>query len=137
MEEPPSPQDMDAVRDAILAFNVARTGCDDDTDLGAVIRDEHGDLVAGLIGWTWGGFAKIEWLFVREDQRHTGLGTRLVTAAETEAARRGCVVVRVDTHTFQAPGFYARLGYEVIGFADDTPVGHGEFFYAKRLAPTT
>lgn len=135
MVRPPSARDIAAVRDAVVAFNVARTGCDDDTDLGAVLRDEQGDLVAGLAGWTWGGFGKIEWLFVREDRRHTGLGSRLVAAAEAEAARRGCVAMRVDTHSFQAPGFYARLGYEVIGVADDTPVGHREFFCAKRLEP--
>jgi GNAT superfamily N-acetyltransferase len=76
----------------------------------------------------------IEWLFVRADQRGSGLGTRLVSAAEAEAARRGCVVIRVNTHTFQAPEFYAQLGYEVIGAAGDTPVGHGEVFYAKRLS---
>jgi hypothetical protein len=41
--------------------------------------------------------------------------------------------VRVDSHTFQAPGFYENLGYERIGFAADTPLGHGEVFFLKRL----
>jgi ribosomal protein S18 acetylase RimI-like enzyme len=75
----------------------------------------------------------IEWLWVDADHRHEGLATRLVRAAEHEAVRRGCVVVRVNTHTFQAPGFYERLGYEEIGRADDTPVGHGEVFFERRL----
>ena len=54
-------------------------------------------------------------------------------AAEAEAIRRGCVVMRVNTHTFQAPDFYPSLGYTEIGSSADTPVGHGEVFFAKRL----
>jgi ribosomal protein S18 acetylase RimI-like enzyme len=75
----------------------------------------------------------IEWIWVHDAYRRDGLGTRLVEAAEHEAAHRGCVVVRVNTHTFQAPGFYTRLGYSQIGLAEDTPVGHGEVFLQKRL----
>jgi ribosomal protein S18 acetylase RimI-like enzyme len=43
-------------------------------------------------------------------------------------------VMRVDSHTFQAPGFYEKLGYERVGFAADTPFGHGEVFFLKRLS---
>ena len=91
-------------------------------------------MIAGLDGFSWGGYVKIEWLWVHDEHRHRGLGTELVRAAEAEAARRGCDVVRVDSHTFQAPGFYEKLGYERIGFAADTPAGHGEVFFLKRLA---
>lgn len=136
MSTAPDRADLAELEQAVLSFNMARTGFHDDAVLGCVLRDGDGDLVAGLSGFTWGGYAMIEWLFVRDDQRGTGLGTRLVRAAEEEAAGRGCVVVRVNTHTFQAPAFYARLGYEVIGAATDTPVGHGEIFYAKRLDVT-
>jgi ribosomal protein S18 acetylase RimI-like enzyme len=87
--------------------------------------------------FTWGGYAMIEWLWVDAGHRHEGLGTRLVRAAEDEAVRRGCVVVRVNTHTFQAPGFYEALGYSPIGLAEDTPVGHEEVFFEMRLVDRT
>ena len=93
----------------MIAFNVAVTGYADGASLGCLLRDEAGQLVAGLDGFTWGGYAMIEWLWVHDDHRHDGLGTRLVEAAEDEAVRRGCVVIRVNTHTFQAPGLYVRL----------------------------
>lgn len=137
MSGSPARADLDELEQAVLDVNVERTGFHDDAVLGCVLRDDDGTLVAGLSGFTWGGYAMIEWLFVRDDQRGTGLGTRLVRAAEEEARRRGCVVVRVNTHTFQAPDFYARLGYDVIGEAVDTPVGHAELFYAKRLDAET
>jgi GNAT superfamily N-acetyltransferase len=124
---------VEELRNAVIAFNVAVTGYSDRTSLGCLVRDHTGQLIAGLDGFTWGGYAMIEWLWVHGDYRHEGLGTRLVQAAEHEAIRRGCGVVRVNTHTFQAPGFYSGLGYSQIGVAVDTPVGHGEVFLQKRL----
>jgi GNAT superfamily N-acetyltransferase len=125
---------VEELRNAVIAFNVDVTGYCDGASLGCLLRDQAGRLIAGLDGFTWGGYAMIEWLWVHGDHRHNGLGTRLVEAAEDEAAIRGCVVVRVNTHTFQAPGFYARLGYSQIGVAEDTPLGYGEVFLQKRLA---
>ena len=121
------------LRERLIAYNIAVTGYDDGRSLSCFLRDEAGEVVAGLHGFTWGGYAKIEWLWLAEHLRGSGLGQRLVEAAEAEAAARGCRVVRVDTHTFQAPGFYERLGYRRVGEAADTPVGHREVFYAKEL----
>ena len=125
---------LEELRNAVIAFNVAATGYADGASLGCLLRDAGGQLVAGLDGFTWGGGAMIEWLWVRDDHRQNGLGTELVKAAEAEAVRRGCAVIRVDTHTFQAPAFYARLGYVQVGYVDDTPAGYGELILQKRLA---
>jgi ribosomal protein S18 acetylase RimI-like enzyme len=121
------------LRERVIAYNLVVTGIPDGRSLGCFVRDADGELIAGLDGFSWGGYTKIEWLWVREDHRGGGLGSQIVRAAEAEAARRGCAVVRVDSHTFQAPGFYEKLGYERAGFAADTPVGHGEVFFLKRL----
>jgi ribosomal protein S18 acetylase RimI-like enzyme len=123
------------LRERIIAYNLATTGLPDGRPLGCLVRESDGRLIAGLDGFSWGGYVKIEWLWVHEDHRHRGLGTELVRAAEAEAASRGCDVVRVDSHTFQAPGFYEKLGYERIGFAADTRIGHGEVFFLKQLTP--
>ena len=121
------------LRERIIAFNIAVTGYDDGRSLSCFLRHENGELYAGLDGFTWGGYAMIEWLWVAEGERGSGLGRRLVLAAEREAAARGCSVVRVNTHTFQAPDFYRTLGYSEIGTAQDAPVGYAEVFFAKRL----
>jgi GNAT superfamily N-acetyltransferase len=121
------------LRERVIAFNLAATGYGPGRSLGCYLRDEGG-LYAGLDGFTWGGYAMIEWLWVAAVRRGEGIGRAMVAAAEAEAARRGCRVVRVNTHTFQAPDFYARLGYEQVGRAADAPVGHGEVFLVKRLA---
>jgi GNAT superfamily N-acetyltransferase len=121
------------LRDRVIAYNIAVTGYDDGRSLSCFLRDENDELIAGLDGFTWGGYAMIEWLWVTESARGQGLGRRLVQSAEREAAARGCTVVRVNTHSFQAPDFYRKLGYDEIGFAPGAPSAHGEFFFAKEL----
>jgi hypothetical protein len=52
--------------------------------------------------------------------------------AEGRAVERGCHSAWVDTFSFQAPGFYRKLGYEVFGELDYPPE-HKRFFLRKRL----
>ena len=122
------------LRDRVIAYNIAVTGYDNGRSLSCYLRHDNGELIAGLDGFTWGGYAMIEWLWVTESARGNGLGRRLVQSAEREAAARGCAVMRVNTHSFQAPDFYRKLGYEEVGFAAGAPSGHGEFFFAKGLS---
>jgi GNAT superfamily N-acetyltransferase len=70
---------------------------------------------------------------VREDQRGSGLGTRLLAAAEQEARRRGCDQVALNTHSFHAPGFYARLGYRECGRPPAYPRGYDQIHLVRRL----
>jgi GNAT superfamily N-acetyltransferase len=118
----------------INAFNAAVTGYADGRPLGIAVRDDSGDLLAGLSGWTWGGCGYIELLWVRSDRRGSGLGARLLAAAEEEIARRGCDQVALSTHSFQAPGFYARFGYQECGRTPGYPRGHDSIHLVKRLA---
>jgi len=117
----------------ISAFNAAATGYAAARLLCIAVRDDGGDLLAGLFGWTWGGCGYIDLLWVRSDQRGSGLGTRLVAAAEEEMARRGCDQVALSTHSFQAPGFYARFGYMECGRTPGYPHGHDDIHLLKRL----
>ncbi len=134
-EEHPSQGDMDALRDAVVAFNEETTGFRDGRYLTAFLRDDAGAMIAGLSGFTWGGYAKVEWLWVAAPHRRAGLGRRLLTAAEDEARSRGCELIVLDTHDFQAPGFYRKLGYAQCGRTDGTPRGSGQTFFEKALRP--
>jgi ribosomal protein S18 acetylase RimI-like enzyme len=127
--------DIDELRERLLEYNFATTGHRDGRSLSCFVRDDDGVMVAGIDGFTWGGYAKVDLLWVDERQRGRGLGSALLDAAEGEARRRGCRVVRVDTHSFQAPDFYRRRGFETIGEVAGTPEGHAEHFFVKRLEP--
>jgi len=53
--------------------------------------------------------------------------------AEAIAADRGCVGSWLTTFTFQAQGFYEKLGYAVFGTLDNSPGDNVRIFMQKRL----
>ena len=134
VEDEPRLEEVAALDERLHRYNVSATGHDDGRWLAIFVRDAAGAVVAGLHGWTWGGTAFIRTLWVRDDLRGHGLGVRLVTAAEREAVHRGCRVMHLDTHSYQAPGFYRRLGYEEIGALPGWPgEGSTRIFFRKAL----
>jgi len=98
-----------------------------------LIHNSEGCLVGGLIGRTMWGWVQIELLWIEASLRGAGHGRRLMAHAEAEARRRGCHHARLDTYSFQAPGFYEKCGYRRIGTLEDFPEGHERYFYAKQL----
>ena len=117
----------------IYEFNARVTGYFDGRLLGGQLRNEAGEVIAAFNGHTWGGCCVLAHLWVHESQRGRGLGRALVQAAEAEAVRRGCEQIVLSTHSFQAPVFYERLGYERQAVIRGQPRGHANVVYAKRL----
>jgi GNAT superfamily N-acetyltransferase len=72
-------------------------------------------------------------LWVHESLREHGYGRQLMAIAEREALARGCGSAFLDTFSFQALPFYARLGYEVFGELAEYPPGHTRYFLRKSL----
>jgi ribosomal protein S18 acetylase RimI-like enzyme len=50
-----------------------------------------------------------------------------------EARTRGCRLMFLSTYDFQAPDFYARLGFERIATIPDKPLGHVEHIMRRTL----
>ena len=117
----------------IYEFNAKATGYFDGMLLGGFVRSDAGEIVAGFDGHTWGGCCELSHIWVQEDHRGRGLGARLLRAAEAEAVARGCVQVVLATHSFQAPGFYERMGYERKYVIEGKPKGHADIIYVKAL----
>jgi|GraSoiStandDraft_4_1057263.scaffolds.fasta_scaffold530983_2 ribosomal protein S18 acetylase RimI-like enzyme len=118
--------------DRLYEFNSRATGYFDGRLLGGRIDNAAGETIAGVSGHTWGGCCAISNLWVDERHRGRGLGKALLCAAETEALGQGCAQVVIITHSFQAPGFYERLGYTKYAI-HDLPTGHADIVFTKAL----
>lgn len=117
----------------VYEFNAEATGYDDGESFSCTQRDESGVIRAGICGYTWGGCCYVTYLWVEESERGHGLGAALLNAAEEHAKTQHCTVLFVGTHTFQAPGFYERMGYKRQSLVQDHPPGHASIMFAKLL----
>ena len=117
----------------IVEFNARVTGYVDAAAFSATQRDDDGVIRAGICGYTWGGCCYVSYLWVDERDRGRRIGTALLMAAEAHARARSCVMMLLSSHSFQAPGFYERHGYERQAVIHDHPVGYTSVFLAKRL----
>lgn len=97
-------------------------------------RDDDEAIIGGLTGRTYWGYLDIAFLWVDEKRRGRGIATHLMNAAETEALSRGCRHVFLDTLSFQALGFYQKLGYSEFGRLSGFSGKHDRYWLRKALA---
>jgi len=133
VEERPDPLDVEFLERQIRIEASAATGLGDEVDLAIFVRDAAGAVVAGISGWTWGDCCELQSLWVDPSFRGGGLATRLIAAAEAEAAARGCRQTVHFTYDFQARALYERSGYELVGRVKDFPSGTDALWFRKRL----
>ena len=134
VETEPSPEHIRFLEERLYEFNVQATGIADGTYLGLFLRAADGSTVGGAFGWTWGGTCFVRYLFVPANMRNQGHGTALIRTIEKEAEVRKCRQIVVETYDFQAPRFYEKLGFEVVGQVADYPRGHQFQTLVKRIA---
>lgn len=128
---------------APAALAVIDSGIDDhNTDHGSLqgvralhvlARSTEGAVLGGAVGRTWGRCAELQQLWVADAQRGCGLGTALMRAFEDEAANRACDLLYLESFSFQAPGFYHRLGYADVLRIAGFPDGVVKHYLQKRL----
>lgn len=131
-----SADDVAAVEAGLHAFNVARSGEPDEELVRIFLRDDTGKVTGGLLGhirWRWLYVSK---LWVADDLRGGGHGSRLMNAAEELARSRKCIGAYLDTFEYQARPFYEKLGYSRFGMLEGHPPGYRQYFLAKRFSPT-
>lgn len=133
LEANPADADVRFLENRINTFNIEQTGVPFGGAVTSFVRDDAGTIVAGVHGFTWGDCCEIEYLWVHANGRGTGIGSRLLRLVEREARRRGCRQVVISTHSFQAPGFYAKHGYEVAGVIDGYPGPRQQIYLRKAL----
>ena len=123
-----------AVLNALLVeYNNERVGPANHVPLWLFARDPSGKVQGGVRGQTYWSWCTIDVLSVAEPYRHQGIGSRLLASTEEIARARGCIGIRLDTTSFQAPAFYRRHGYTEFGRIEDYPPGHTRHWFMKRL----
>ena len=133
MNDKPSKEEISFVRDALESFIDSCVGKDGHLPLNIVEYDNDNNVIGGILGGTYWGWMYVDILWVHESYRRKGIGSKLLSLAEKEAVRRGCHHVHLDTMSWQAPEFYKKHGYEIIGILPDIPSGNQKYLLMKLL----
>ncbi|MBP2171032.1 ribosomal protein S18 acetylase RimI-like enzyme [Erwinia toletana] len=128
----PNAQDEEFVIDSLWAHNDTIEKVDI-RPLFLTFTDDQHKIIAGLVARTWWGGLEVQYLWVSEAHRKNGLGLQLMQQAEQEAINRGCHMAYVDTFSFQAKGFYEKLGYQAYGKLGEYAHKHVRYYLAKNL----
>lgn len=117
----------------LVRFNREQAGPLQYTRTVMSIRDDKGRLLGGLILQSYWRETYVELLWMSPRARGMGLGGKLLKRAESHARRRGSRLIHLNTYSFQAPGFYEKMGYRRFGGMSGSPQGRSRHFYVKRL----
>ena len=99
----------------------------------SVCAKEDGKIVGGATGSSKFDWLHVQLLWVDPTCRGKDIGTKVMKRVERIAKKRTCAGIHLETFSFQALGFYKKLGYTVFGFLPDRPRGHKQYFLLKRL----
>ena len=137
LDKNPSKADAALISKGLRSSNESRIpeikGQDED-NFSVFARDEEGEIMGGLRAVCFWNTLHIELIWVDEDQRHKGLGSKLVAAAEAYARDRGVENAFLETTDWQAREFYEKHDYMIMGHMEDYPKGHTMYFMTKKLA---
>jgi ribosomal protein S18 acetylase RimI-like enzyme len=100
-----------------------------------VLKDIDGNVIGGInciLFYCWNTMY-IDMLWVSENHRKNGHGSKLLNEVERIAREQKCTLINLETMDFQAKDFYKKNGYEVFGELDNVPDGHKRYYMRKIL----
>lgn len=118
----------------IEEFNLARWEVKEKVPIAVTIKDTHGEIIAGAGAKTFGKWLLIDNLWVSDEHRGQALGSKVLSALEQAAQKRGVQYVLLDTLNFQARPFYEKHGYLVQWTQKHYPRDGQKYFMVKELA---
>ena len=117
----------------VRAYNRSNRESSKSEPLNICLEDELGNLVAGMVAETFGNWLEIEYLYVSDDLRGQGIGSKILETAENESRNRGCKYSFVDTFNFQATKFYEKHAYKEVFTLKKYPYTGERYYYTKEL----
>ena len=110
----PTEQEVNLVQAKLYDFCQDQTGAEygrPGIEISLVLKDSQGNVVGGIGASTVMRVMFLEVLWVANEHRKMGYGTDLVLAAERIGLEQGCITSQTWSLSFQAPGFYQKIGY--------------------------
>lgn len=98
-----------------------------------IVDEEDGVFRGGLAACRDFDTLYIEYLTVDPAFRGKGVGRELIKEAERVAAIKGARRIRLMTYSFQAPGFYEKMGFRKEFSVSPAFGGYDEYHFVKEV----
>jgi ribosomal protein S18 acetylase RimI-like enzyme len=131
-----SQEDSDYIREKVIEYNLSLLPDEvkqSSMKVSSVLRNDEGKIVGGITGTIVWYHLHIDYLWVDNSLRGKGYGKELLNHIEKTAKENNCRLILLDTFSFQAPEFYQKCGYKVIGKVEDHPKGYNQYYLEKKL----
>ncbi|MBS4839733.1 MULTISPECIES: GNAT family N-acetyltransferase [Clostridium] len=130
-------EESELIVDKIVEYNLSKVPIIQESSfiwINRVIVDTYGDIIVGINSkmYCW-NFLYIDVLWVKEEYRKEGLGSKILNEIEKVAKDKGCYLIHLDTFDFQAKDFYIKHGYDIFGILDECPQRHKRYFMKKII----
>ncbi|WP_090989652.1 N-acetyltransferase [Bacillus sp. OV322] len=130
-------EDSDYIRKKVIEHNLSKLPDDIKHPvkiISFILRGGEEEILGGITGTIFWYNLHIQSLWVDESLRGKGYGKELLTRIEKIARDNNCKLIQLDTFSFQAPKFYQKNGYDVVGIIDEFPDKENQQYYlSKRL----
>jgi ribosomal protein S18 acetylase RimI-like enzyme len=130
-KENPSDSEVNEIRYGLRSYNDAFVSRKESVKVLVSCRNSEDQLIGGAYGiiqWDW---LHVDLLWVHEDYRHKGLGSKLMAEITDKARERKIFRFKLETASFQALDFYKKLGFTVFGTLEDLPPGYTNYLLSK------
>ena len=114
-----------AIHDALDSYNLAKTGharvevrAERFAEQFALVAVDGEGRAHGGLAYHWENAPRhvfVDYFYLDDTLRGTGVGRRVFEEMLRLAEAGGAAEVRLTTNTFQAPGFYLKMGFEITG----------------------
>ncbi len=137
LTEHPNKADLKTISCGIQTYNQQHIPDDvvfeKDTCFAVFARNDNNQVVGGIRAVAFWNYCIIELLWLADETRGEGVGSKLMAKAEAFAKSKGFEYIRTETISFQARPFYEKQGFEVFGELPNHPKGHTTFCLIKKI----
>ena len=95
--------------------------------------DATKQIVGGCYGASFYDALHLEQISVVKEFRGMGIGRKLVQLCEDLAKERNCMLMTLNTMSWEAPEFYKKLGFEQNGVIEGYAKGSTRIIFSKKI----